>query len=226
MITKITNGKEVITGSFEVTKGLLIKNGITAYDRTWWHPVNFGKSYVMLDLETMGLDFNAAVVQISAVEFDLITGLVLSSFTVNVDYKSAVEAGLTTTDSTVKFWHDQPPEVQERVLIGGISLKDALEQLHNYLNKLGTPYVWGNGVRADNVWILSAFRALGMPDPFAYNKDLDYRTLYQLAELKADLKGDPKPWKDLPFVGFPHYSLDDCYHQIKKATLMWNYLYA
>lgn len=225
MITRITDGRIISEGNFEITKGLLIKDGVTAYDRTWWTPINMGKSFVMLDLETLGVGHTPVIVQISAVEFDLITGLVLSEFTCNVCKDSALAAGLIADEGTIQFWNNQPQEVRDRVFTNGIPLKSALQKLQVYLNSLGSPYIWGNGIRADNVWILSAYRALKLPDPFSYNKDLDFRTIYALADMKADLKNDPKPWKGIEFIGLPHNSLDDCKHQIKKAHLMWKYLF-
>lgn len=224
MITKISNGKEIITGNFEMTKGLLVKDGVTAFDRAWWAPCNMGKTFIMLDLETLGLGFKPAIVQIAAVEFDLLTGLVLDEFVINVEGQSSIDAGLETLESTLEFWRNQPQEVQKRVFSNSVSLASAIESFSAWLAPKGDAFIWGNGVRADNVWILSAYRALGLADPFKYNRDLDYRTIYQLADMKAELKNLPKPWKDLPFEGLPHYALDDCKHQIRKAHLMWKML--
>lgn len=224
MISKISNGKEIISGSFEMTKGLLVKDGITAFDRAWWTPCNMGKTFIMLDLETLALTFNPAIVQIAAVEFDLFTGLVVDEFVINVDGDSSIEAGLSVSEETLKFWRELPADVQQRVLTGGVPLGEALEKFSAWLSSKNDPFIWGNGVRVDNVWLLSAYRALGLKDPIPYNRDLDYRTIYQLADMKAELKNLPKAWKDLPFEGLPHYALDDCKHQIKKAHLMWNML--
>jgi hypothetical protein len=224
----LTNGKdEIASDNIQETIGLFIVDGRMAVDKAWWkRKPNNGNTYIMLDLETLGVQFNPVIAQISMAEFDLLTGEVLAEFSVNVDTGCGVGYSLTTDQSTLDFWKKQPDDVKARVFTkDALLLENALILVSEWIKARPDAFIWGNGVRTDNVWLLSAFRALGMSDPFEYNKDLDYRTLYKLAELKADMKNLPKPWKDVEFTGLQHYAPDDCRHQIKKAHLMWKFLY-
>jgi exodeoxyribonuclease VIII len=59
---------------------------------------------IMLDLETMGIQSDAAIVAIGAVRFDLETGKVGESWYSPVDLDSSLHLGLTVTESTVQWW--------------------------------------------------------------------------------------------------------------------------
>lgn len=187
--------------------------------------------FIMLDLETLGNRINPAIAQISAVGFTLETGVIEGSeFDVLVDTESCEVVGLETDPSTIKWWSEQSQEAQDLVFSGDIpnkprmDIEDALNEFTQYITyyrALGHKvYVWGNGIRADNVWLLSAYKACGKDDPLAYNEDLDYRTLHYLTKKKSGI--DVK--KVTEFDGVPHNALDDCKYQIKCAMKMWDIL--
>lgn len=61
-----------------------------------------GKRHIMIDLETMGVRPSSAVVSIGCVEF--MQTDVISVFYTPVSLESCLKAGLTTDESTVKWW--------------------------------------------------------------------------------------------------------------------------
>ena len=182
--------------------------------------------HVMLDLETLGNRINPVLVQISAVTFSFEEEIETKEFDVLVDERSCVEIGLEYSQSTLDWWKEQAPEAQAKVFDpkGRLLIEEALLQFTEFIKELrkeyNTVYLHGNGVRADNVWLLSAFKAAGLDDPVAYNEDLDFRTLHYLAKKKLGYNV-----KDtIQFEGIPHNAIDDCKFQIACAKAMYNAL--
>lgn len=60
--------------------------------------------HYMIDLETMGLKPDAAIISIGAVCFDLNKRTIVDTFYRAVDLESAIANGGTVTGSTISFW--------------------------------------------------------------------------------------------------------------------------
>ncbi|AUR95657.1 ribonuclease H-like domain protein [Vibrio phage 1.210.O._10N.222.52.C2] len=183
--------------------------------------------FVMLDLETLGNRINPVIVQISAVAFTLEGGSVSEEFNVLVDRESCENVGLETNESTLQWWSEQSKEAKSIVFDNSkdrLGIRNALQHFDRYLKSLkhygDNVYLWGNGIRADNVWLLSAYKAIGAEDPISYNQDLDYRTLHYLSKKKTGI--DFK--KQTEFKGVQHNAIDDCKYQIECAVKMWESL--
>lgn len=183
--------------------------------------------FVMLDLETLGNRINPVIAQIAAVPFTLEEGEVGDEFNEFIDTSSCVEIGLESDPDTIKWWGSQSVVARDAVFgkhLERLYIQDALLLFSNYIQKLrkryDKVYLWGNGIRADNVWLLSAYKAAGMEDPINYNSDLDYRTLHYLSKKKSGINFK----SSVEFEGIPHNALDDCKHQIKCAVKMWEAL--
>jgi hypothetical protein len=183
--------------------------------------------FIMLDLETLGNHINPAIAQISAVAFTLEQGAILNTeFNELVDTTTGVDVGLHVDGDTVNWWKQQSQAAQDLVFGDGdrLSIQQGLVKFTDYVNTFKQQgrnvYLWGNGIRADNVWLLSAYKACNMDDPIAYNEDLDYRTLHYLAKKKSGI--DFKAVTE--FDGVPHNAIDDCKYQIKCAMKMWDCL--
>lgn len=182
--------------------------------------------HVMLDLETLGNRINPVLVQISAVTFSFEEDIVPREFDVLIDDNSCAKIGLEYTQSTLDWWKQQTPEAQAKVFAteGRLPIEEALLRFAEFIKELRKEYkivyLHGNGIRADNVWLLSAFKAAGLGDPVAYNEDLDFRTLHYLAKKKLGYNV-----KDVvEFDGIPHNAIDDCKYQIKCAKKMYEAL--
>jgi len=80
---------------------------------------------VMVDIETVGLNIGAAIVEIGAVEFG--HRELGDTFHRSVSLTSSQEAGLTIDADTVEWWLGKHPEVAPEVLVGGDDLGTALD---------------------------------------------------------------------------------------------------
>lgn len=185
--------------------------------------------FLMLDLETLGNRINPCIVQISAVPFTLEGGVMEEDGNFNelVEQSSCEDLGLEVDNDTVLWWSEQSSEAIYAVFGANLprkSIHHTLLLFTEYINSFkedgNRVYLWGNGIRADNVWLLSAYKAAGLKDPIGYADDLDYRTLHYLAKKKSGI--DFK--KVTEFKGVQHNAIDDCKYQIECAMKMWGCL--
>lgn len=169
--------------------------------------------HVMIDLETMGLRPDAAIVSIGAVRFERCLGedlsndiKVLDKFHTAVSLRSCTSLGLTTDQSTVDWWQKQSAEARSSWQQDGApTLPDALSAFNAWVLQSGPASAiapWGNGADFDLVLLKSAFNAIGADPPWRYYNQKCYRTIksiFQVAELPRD--------------GVYHNALDDAVHQ-------------
>ncbi|EGQ0035136.1 exonuclease, partial [Escherichia albertii] len=109
----------------ETANPLIPANGhhkyISTSNRMWTH--------MMIDLETMGKNPDAAVISIGAIFFDPQTGDMGPEFSKTVDLETA--GGVIDRD-TIKWWLKQSREAQSAILADEIPLDDALLQLREF----------------------------------------------------------------------------------------------
>lgn len=179
---------------------------------------------IMVDLETLGVGTNPVIAQIAAVPFQLETGAVPHlelQFNQFVCPRSCLNAGLKIDPSTMEWWAKQEERVYRDIIVNafqyGLELKSALESFNVFIDVVKDHYgvkqvrIWGNGMLADNRWLMSAYEAIDLKPGWKYNEDSDVRTLVDLGRRFLDI--DPK--KDFPFEGNAHNAIDDCLHQIR-----------
>lgn len=184
---------------------------------------------LMLDLETLSLDSYAVITQISAVPFELSKGILgdFRPFNELINPISSARAGAKIDGSTIEWWFKQEDSVIQKVFMeslqNGKDVRGVLEGFSDYIKSLKTEcdvknvYLWGNGVKADNVWLENQYKLLGMKYPVTYRDDMDVRTLMRLGkELGIDLRDGIK------FVGEKHNAIDDCNHQIEYVCRTFN----
>lgn len=180
---------------------------------------------IMLDFETVDLGTKPALLQIAAVAFDLKTGKTLSTFSCFVDYKTGLELGLTSSQSTIDWWNSQS-DVTKRKVWEAEPRFETRAALINFISwavsiRPKEPiYLWGNGIKADNVWLTSALEAASLRNPFHYRNDMDLRTAVRLAETKLG-KEIVVPNKEK----YEHHNaIDDCLYQCAKLEIAWKIL--
>ena len=182
---------------------------------------------IMVDLETLGTDPDAVVIQLSGVVYDRKTGKTMEEFDEFISPKSALDAKLTISASAMKWWFQQDQRVFKKIILGAVSkgkdITEVLNHFNNFLEDVKTKYktnsihLWGNGTMSDNVWIDNCYRNTNVKNPFKYFEHKDVRTLVQLGEdiLGRDCRDDIK------FEGLEHDALADCYHQIKFCVKIY-----
>lgn len=168
----------------------------------------------MIDIETLGTKSNSVIVSIGAVKFDLETGQTGDTYYVNIDLQSSLDAGLSIDAGTLMWWMKQSDDTRYRLI------EDQAKPLYNALSDLSIfidedSQVWGNSARFDLGLLQDAYNKIKRPIPWKFRNERCVRTLVSFApEVKENTK----------FEGTAHDALDDCYHQIKYCSAIYNKL--
>lgn len=176
---------------------------------------------IMLDLETLSSEPDAAIVAIGAAcfgseQFDP----TVYNFHVVIDPCSSAKKGGIISASTIKWWMNQSDEARSI-----FSDKDscdigaALWRFRNFCKDAAPRVrVWGNGADFDNTVLRRAYERVGFEVPWTFRDNRCFRTLKNL-----------RP--DIPFEPFPdsiqhradHDAINQAVHaqKILKAIGSW-----
>lgn len=180
------------------------------------HPNTLYAAHIVVDLETLSTQPNAAVASIGAAALAA-DGTLLSSLHVAID---GVGQSMRHIDGgTLQWWLEQSPDaraasvgaedaapVGEALLffgawVAGVTGADAGKS---------EVRMWGNGSVFDNVILRTLYRdchPLGHPEPWQWRFDRDMRTLLELYPAAKDV-GE--------FVGIKHHAEHDALHEAKQ----------
>ena len=108
--------------------------------------------HCVVDLETLGLNPEAMILQIGAVLFKRTEILAVFQQEIN----PLRQPGRTEDPDTLAWWNKQDPEVREQMFSGELSLEDVLERFLHWTNEIaGVPLkdikFWGKGPDFDLV---------------------------------------------------------------------------
>lgn len=157
----------------------------------------------MVDLETLGVCPDPALLSIGIVHFD--GKEILRERIWKISLRSCLDAGLKVDPQTLAWWMEQDPEAFFRSASNGQDLRLVLLDLVEWVGMFGKEAkIWGNGAASDNVWLASAFRAAGIKTPWGYWSDRCYRTMKNLY-----------PEVEWEFEGVAHDPLDDAKNQAR-----------
>ena len=152
---------------------------------------------IMLDLETLSSEPDAAIVAIGAAcfgseKFDP----TVDNFYAIVELSSSARAGGLINASTVEWWMNQSAEARSIFSDGNrYHIGDALWRFQNFCGRAASCVrVWGNGAGFDNVVLRRAYERSGIEPPWAWRDDRCYRTL---KNLRPDIPFEPFP-KSIP----------------------------
>jgi len=171
---------------------------------------------VMIDLETLGLRSTSVILSIGAVYFDIETGETGEEFYCTIDIDSCVECGLTIDAKTLQWWLSKSDSAKDS-LNGKMSLNGALWGLHTFLLKgsIKNNLIWANSPKFDLGILVNAYKATDIIQSWDDKNERDVRTLASLA---------PEIKNECVFNGTEHNPIDDCKHQIKYCSQIWNKL--
>ncbi len=184
---------------------------------------------VMIDLETMGLGPDGAVVSIGAAKFDPyekvpaplgapmpLAPTIVNTFKVNIDLQSALNAGLKVTASTLDFWAKQEPAARAALRDPEpIPLRDALREFRKFYE--GTDHVWCNAPTFDFAILRNAYTAFAQPAPWHWRHERDQRTIMDLHSLTFGHGVD----QSVPWPTLLHDAKDDA---MRQAVWLWRAL--
>lgn len=145
--------------------------------------------HCMVDLETMGNDSDAAIVQIGATAFDPGDPVhsYVDTFAENVSLESSLKAGMTVTASTILWWLTQPDNARRSLVDPEPkSLSRVLHEFANWYRANGCSALWSHAT-FDPVILATAYRLVGKPMPWHYRDARDLRTKFaDYPEVVAD----------------------------------------
>jgi len=167
---------------------------------------------IMIDIETMSTETNAAMIQLAAVYFDRDTGETGEEFCMNVSLEDCVARGFDVSDGTKAFWDRQDPAVLAGVMSDPYSVADVLAQFQVFLGT-GKKSIWSHAT-FDFVIVNNYLKHL-LLKPMFYLWARDIRTVVDLADINI---------KDFKNEGDAHNALDDCKFQIKYCVAGFNKL--
>ena len=176
---------------------------------------------VMLDLETLSSNNNAAVVAIGAVGFTK-TGLTDARFYTAITMNSLEKSGLHISAPTFAWWCKQSDAA--RALFSdesAVSLTEGLKNFATWCRDLqgGLTEMWGNGADFDCVVLGNAYDAMDIYCPWRYSQNRCFRTLRSLVPGDT-LNALWEKWA----IGTHHNALDDAVRQANIAVEILNML--
>lgn len=172
-----------------------------------------------IDMETLSTEHNAALLSIGAVIHDFSTGQQVDTFYANITPESSIAAGLDVSESTKAWWAKQGQAAQDVLSVDQRPLRDVLVDFTKWLAGHGVQYAIGNGPRADNQWLESACKAVGMQSPIKYWGDLDMHTLTFIGTHILGLDH----WHNT-FKGVKHNALHDAINEAEFCNAVFQKL--
>lgn len=177
---------------------------------------------LMIDIETLGVSNNAAIISIGAVLFDPYGDTCGEEFYRNITFDSALDYG-DYDPSTLKFWNQLPQPAKTQLFNPEqVHLKNALMDFHRFILDNKISKVWGNSPSFDMVILRNAYKnAKIMPSyqaftilefPVRFWLEMDVRTI------KSVLPSDLIPSR----TGTHHSALDDAKYQVSLVQSFFN----
>lgn len=179
---------------------------------------------IMIALETLSTQQDAAILSIGECFFDIETGVIGDTLTQHIAMDDSALRGHISAD-TVKWWLKQDEEA--RLAIANSKshrkLASCLFDLREFIPRRKDITVWSNGATFDLVIIRNAMDRHKLMTPWQYWQERDTRTLVDIAERITGTNAA----KSIEFDGVKHDALADAIHQAKyvsKAFILLNQL--
>lgn len=168
---------------------------------------------VMIDIETLSNRFDAPVISIGAVYFDLESGETKQTFLARIDPNDAMNFGRANGD-TLKWWMEQGDEARRNAMSGKMTLTAALKELAPFVSS--DAMVWGNGPSFDMTVLEHAYARTGIAVPWKFWNVQCCRTIKRLAASTG--------WTQPQRQGVHHDALDDAVYQAQWVSSAWRHL--
>lgn len=172
-------------------------------------------SDIMLDLETLSVRPDAAILVIGAIRFtrgqewpEQITENQLNNLDIfykRIDIKSCKKYNLRIDPQTQAWWNEQSDDVKYEALYNTdrVPLIYALKEFKKWVGNNSYTKIWGNG-SFDCTILGEAYKKCNLEIPWKFWMERDLRTYMDIANIKLS---------DFPQMK-KHHALFDCYRQI------------
>lgn len=170
------------------------------------------KPHLMIDLETMGVKPDSAIVSIGACKFDMKNGSILDSFYQAISLVDSVKQGRSMCPETILWWMTQGQDAREALMSNTTSLKHALTRFQLFVKGQEDGIVWANDPDFDCVILRENMESVGLMYPFKFWNHRSLRTAKHLSHPNGD------------FPSFhhenstAHNALDDAVKQAAEAN--------
>lgn len=150
----------------------------------------------MIDLETMGLPPNGAIVSIGACMFEIESCEIGPTFKRNINLATAVRDGGVMEPGTVCWWLTQGDDARKSILTDNYDVRQVLAEFSDWVAEHSSHKsvrVWGNGAAFDLTVLNSAYLRAGIKTPWRFSHERCFRTvrnLYPGVEYDPEAKGD------------------------------------
>lgn len=174
---------------------------------------------ISIDCETLGLRFDAPIIAIGAVAFDIKTGKFGKTFYQLVSIDSAIKSG-RVDGGTLCWWMTQSADAKKANFdpkADRLDLASALANLTSWVREMPpSARVWANGPAQDIAWLEHAYTVgcVGLREGWYFKNVRDVRTIIDAADVSADLNA-------IPDQGEQHNALSDAKWQALAVSMAW-----
>jgi hypothetical protein len=168
---------------------------------------------VMIDLETMSIEKNAAILSIGAVEFDIETKRLGEEFYQNITLSSCVWLGMHRSAATLNWWAlDENKAARDTLTKDAVSIELATARFCQWCS--GEIIPWSNGATFDIVILENAIKLCNRIVPWRFFNESCYRTFKRMY-----------PEIVIPRQGIKHNALHDAKHQARHLLAILSELH-
>lgn len=163
--------------------------------------------HVMVDIETMSNQNDAAIMSIGACFFTEGGGVVDHlDFYQNVDLASSLNQGLHFSAETFYWWAKNKPSSIQGLCSNRLPLENALEKFNRFLSTENHKFegIWANSPTFDLAILNNAYKTVGLKPAWKFYQERDVRTVASF---------QPRV-KDSHSSAVTHNALDDCKAQV------------
>ncbi len=172
----------------------------------------------MVDLETLGIRYNDAMLSIGACVFDPNGDKIGDEFHMQVGLESCFEHGLGVQESTLLWWFGQSEDARQNIIKAKRkSLQKVMYDFNKWLPEKGA-IMWSHGLTFDVAKLQYIYEVLGWEYPWNYGDVRDTRTLFSLVPypITKAMRGGTGETK--------HDALDDAKMQARAVQDVYAYL--
>ena len=173
------------------------------------------EKHIMLDTETLGVEYDAVILSVCIVEFNPRTGRTFDILNIqHINVNQSIRAGHKVEPDTLAWWVDNG--IQRIVDTQRYDYHPSIEQVHQFLNQRTNFPLWGKSPWFDLEKLKYAFRLNNLSVPWHHHNIHDLRTLLNIT--------NPEALSGITGNAGKHIALHDCLHQINQLCCVLKYL--
>lgn len=179
---------------------------------------------LMVDIETMGTNINAPIVQIGAVYFSMKTGELGDEYLININLEDSIKHGATPDGRTIYWWMSQGKEARESVMSANAFIETPFMYEEQGLADFNEFWarakrVWSHAT-FDFVRLIHSMERREIQPTVHFRKARDIRTLTGLAGITREQVENQKVERE----GVYHNGLDDAIYQVAYCHVAYTNL--